>query len=518
MKNTNLIVTLVAACAVGAGGYGLYRAGLHKGMATATEPKALATPAAPNGAGTRIDSATGRRVLYWHDPMVPGQHFDKPGKSPFMDMQLVPVYADTASSGDGIAISQGMRQNLGIRTAEVQKGRLGTAVEAIGNVAYNERDVALVQARSNGYVEKLYVRAALDPVRKGQPLAQLYVPDWVAAQEEYLSVKRMGQGTGTAGLLDAARQRMRLAGMSDDQIRQVEASGRTYPRLTITAPISGVVAELSAREGMTVMNGAPLFRINGLRTVWVYAEVPENAAAQVQPGTKVEAHAAALPGTMFSGKVGAILPEINPGTRTIKARIELANPSGQLVPGMFVTVTLHPASSGEVLLVPSEAVIQTGKRSIVVVEQADGQFEPVEIEAGAEANGQTEVRKGLQAGQKVVASGQFLIDSEASLKGQEARMAGPPQLAAPVPAPAAAAIRTHHGVGKVEHIGKDEITISHEPIPSLRWPAMTMGFKPPPTGLPRDIRVGSSVSFDIRANDDGGYAIVQIAPVAGAKK
>jgi Cu(I)/Ag(I) efflux system membrane fusion protein len=502
MKSKNIIVTLVAACAVGAGGYGLYQAGLHKGLATASRPVA----------------ATGRKVLYWHDPMVPGQHFDKPGKSPFMDMQLVPVYADAASNGGGIGISQGMRQNLGIRTAEVQKGRLGTAVEAIGNVAYNERDVALVQARSNGYVEKLYVRAPLDPVRKGQPLAQLYVPDWVAAQEEYLSVKRMGQGVGTAGLLDGARQRMRLAGMSDDQIRQVEATGRTHPRLTVAAPIGGVVAELSAREGMTVMNGAPLFRINGLRTVWVYAELPENVAPLVRPGTKVEAYAPALPGAMFSGKVGAVLPEIDPDTRTIKARIELANPAGQLVPGMFATVRLRPAASSEVLLVPSEAVIQTGKRSIVVVEQADGQFQPVAIEPGAQANGQTEVRKGLQAGQKVVASGQFLIDSEASLKGQEARMEGPPQPGAPAPLPAAAASRTHHGLGKVESIGKDDITISHQPIPSLQWPAMTMAFKPPPTGLPHDIRVGSRVSFEVRGNDDGSYGIVRIAPVAGAAK
>jgi Cu(I)/Ag(I) efflux system membrane fusion protein len=496
MKSKNVIVALVAAGVVGAGGYGLYQAGLHKGMS-------MPAP------------ATQRRVLYWHDPMVPGQHFDKPGKSPFMDMQLVPVYADQAGGGGGggggggIGISQGMRQNLGIRTADVEKGSLGMTVEAVGNVAYNERDVALVQARSNGYVEKLYVRAPLDPVKKGQPLAELYVPDWVAAQEEYLSVKRMGQGAGSAGLLDAARQRMRLAGMGEDQIRLVEATGRTHPRLTVSAPIGGVVAELGAREGMTVLNGAPLFRINGLRTVWVNAELPENVAALVRPGTPVAARTPALPGTTFSGKVGAILPEIDPGTRTIKARIELANPSGQLVPGMFATVVLRPAPAGEVLLVPSEALVRTGKRSLVIVEQEDGRFMPVEVEPGAEANGKTEVRKGLQAGQKVVASGQFLLDSEASLKGIEARM----EAAAPP-----AAVQTHHGVGKVENIGKDEITISHTPIASLNWPAMTMGFKPPSTGLPGTLRVGDEVSFDIQANEDGSYRIVRIVPATGAAR
>jgi Cu(I)/Ag(I) efflux system membrane fusion protein len=409
-----------------------------------------------------------------------------------------------------------MRQDLGIRTAEVRKASLGTTSEAVGNVAYNERDVALVQARSNGYVEKLYVRAPLDPVKKGQALAELYVPDWVAAQEEYLSVKRMGQGVGSAGLLDAARERMRLAGMSDAQIRLIETTGRTHPRLTVTAPISGVVAELGAREGMTVMNGAMLFRINGLATVWVNAELPENLAAAVRPGTPVDARSPALPGKTFNGKVGAILPEIDPGTRTIKARIELANPSGELVPGMFASVSLRPASTGEALLIPSEAVIQTGKRSVVIVEQGDGRFKPVDVELGAEANGQTEVRKGLQEGQKVVASGQFLIDSEASLKGFEARMEGPSQAAVSTPAPSPAAVQTHHGVGKVESIGKDEITISHGPIPSLQWPAMTMGFKPPRTGLPGNIRVGGTVSFDIHATDDGTYEIVHIAPATGA--
>jgi Cu(I)/Ag(I) efflux system membrane fusion protein len=424
MTMTKIATALVGAVIAAACGYGLYQAGLHKGMSTTAAGPAGSAHAPANGAAAKIDPATGRKVLYWHDPMVPGQHFDKPGKSPFMDMQLVPVYADTASGSGGIGISQAMRQDLGIRTAEVRMGRLGTAVEAVGNVAWNERDVALVQARGNGYVEKLYVRAPLDPVKQGQPLAELYVPDWVAAQEEYLSVKQMGHGVGTAGLLDAARQRMRLAGMSDSQVRLVETSGKAHPRMTVTAPIGGVVTELNAREGMTVTTGAPLFGINGLHTVWVNAELPENAAALVRPGTPAQARSPALPGKTFTGKVGSVLPEISADTRTIQARIELANPSGELVPGMFATVSLRPAASKEVLLVPSEAVIRTGKRSIVIVEQGDGQFKPVEVEPGAQADGQAEVRKGLQAGQKVVASGQFLIDSEASLKGMEARMEG----------------------------------------------------------------------------------------------
>lgn len=503
MKRTTMMLALVVAGIAAAGGYGLYAIGVSQGM------KAAAPVAAGKGA---VDPAPDKKVLYWHDPMVPGPKFDKPGKSPFMDMQLVPVYAGDAGDEGKVSISPRVQQNLGIRTAEVTAGSLASAVEAVGSVAYNERDVALVQARSNGFVERLYVRAPLDPVKKGQPLAELYVPDWVAAQEEYLSIKRMA-GAGTDGLLDAARQRMRLSGMTDDQIRLVESSGKVHPRIMITAPVGGVIAELGAREGMTVMSGTPLFRINGLGTVWVNAEVPENFAAQVRPGNTVEARTPALPGTLFKGKVSAILPEVNVATRTIKARVELANPARQLVPGMFATVNLSPAARKDIMLVPSEAVIQTGKRSVVMVALDGGKFQPVDVETGTEANGQTEIRKGLEAGQKVVVSGQFLIDSEASLKGTATRMSD-----MPAPDKGKAAGPTHRGEGKVESIGKDEITLSHGPIPSLQWGPMTMGFKLPANGLPRNIAVGDMVTFEVRQTKDGMYQIATISPNADAPK
>ena len=426
-----LFLTLVAAGAIGAGGYGLYRLGIDRGMQM-REPASGAATMTASGAPQKpgdVDPSTGKKVLYWHDPMVPGQKFDKPGKSPFMDMQLAPVYADGDSDQGSVSISPRVQQNLGVRTAEVKRGAVQPTVEAVGSVAYNERDVAAVQARSNGFLERLYVRASLDPVRKGQPLAELYVPDWVAAQEEYLSAKRIADKMDAkelAGLAEAAAQRMRLAGMSDAQIRAVEAGGKVQPRLTITAPIGGVIGELAAREGMTVMAGAPLFRINGLSTVWVNAEVPESAAALVRPGNPVEARTPALSGAVFKGKVSAILPEVNPATRTIKARVELANPGGQLVPGMFATMSFAPREKKEVLLVPSEAVISTGKRSVVVVAQGDGRFAPVDVQVGLDSNGQTEIRSGLQAGQKVVVSGQFLVDSEASLKASTTRMSAMP--------------------------------------------------------------------------------------------
>jgi Cu(I)/Ag(I) efflux system membrane fusion protein len=418
MKRSNIVAILAIATAGGAGAYGAYWFGMSRGMTMA----AAASSEDSTAAGGTSD---GRKVLYWHDPMVPGQRFDKPGKSPFMDMMLEPVYADDADDERKVTISPRVQQNLGIRVAEVTKGPLAATVEVVGSVAFNERELAVVQGRANGYLERLHVRAPLDRVAKGAALAELLVPDWVAAQEEFLAVSRMSD-VGIAGLREGGRQRMRLAGMSEDQIRRVESSGKVHSRMTLTAPISGVVSELSAREGMTVMAGAPLFRINGLGTVWVNAEIPEGLAGGVKPGSPAQARAAAFPATVFKGKVGAILPEVSPATRTLKARIEIANPRGELVPGMFMTVDLTLQARAEVVQVPSEALIQTGKRTVVMLAEtgADGTqgFRPVEVDIGAENNGLTEIRKGLQPRDKVVVSGQFLIDSEASLKATTTRL------------------------------------------------------------------------------------------------
>ena len=452
MKLKSLVIALGAIVVVGGGSYGLYLFGMQQGMdmgATnmATAPGKLPQSIAEGEAATRrhiqsgikagdVDPGTGSKVLYYHDPMVPGNKFDKPAKSPFMDMMLVPVYADAGaenSSDDSkVTVSPRIQQNLGLRTAAVTEGALSPQVTAVGSIAFNERDQAVVQARATGYVEKLHVRATLDPVRQGQPLADLYVPDWIAVQEEFLSVRRM-QGTDLAPLIDAARQRMRQVGMNDAQIALVESSGRTQPRFTLVAPISGVVVELTARDGMTVMAGATLFRINGLSTVWANAEVPESQAALIRPGARVQAKSPAVPGASFDGKVQALLPDVNPSTRTLKARLELANPGSRLVPGMFVQMQFMDPRAGKSLLIPTEAVIQTGRRTVVMLAEEGGRFRPVDVDAGIESAGQTEIKRGLKLGQRVVVSSQFLIDSEASLKGVEARLNDQPASAGSKP-------------------------------------------------------------------------------------
>src|SRR4029079_11561272 len=206
------------------------------------------------------------------------------------------------------------------------------------------------------------------------------------------------------------------------QIRQVESKGAVQQRFTIKSPIDGVVGELSTREGMTVATGAPLFRLNGLATVWVNAEVPEAVAADVGSGDAVEVITPGLPGTVFTGRVSAILPAVDPTTRTLKARIEVTNTGGRLVPGMFATIEFPPTRRKDGVLVPSEAVIRTGSRTIVIVAQGEGRFAPVDVETGIESDGRTEIRKGIRTGESVVVSVQFLVDSEANLKAALTRM------------------------------------------------------------------------------------------------
>ncbi len=436
-------VAVLAALAVG--GYAVYQLGMHQASTAAPSAPATAAAMADDDAGSsiatgeaatrrhieqglkagQIDPANGKPILYYQDPMVPGKRFDAPAKSPFMDMMLVPVYGEKSSGANAddqgtVSVSPRIQQNLGVRTAEVVEGRLQPRVSAVGSIAWNERDQSVVQARAAGYIERLYVRATLDAVKQGQPFAELYVPDWVAAQEEYLSVKRIA--AADTALIDATRQRMRLLGMSEAQIARVDSGNAVQPRITLTAPSSGVVAELTAREGMSVTPGMTLARVNGLATVWALAELPESQAALVRPGTPVEARSPGVPGTVFRGTVQALLPEVNATTRTLKARVQLANPGGQLVPGLFVTMQLMDERAATALLIPTEAVIQTGRRAVVMLAEADGRFKPVDVETGLESGGQTEVRRGLQAGQRVVVSSQFLIDSEASLKGVEARL------------------------------------------------------------------------------------------------
>jgi membrane fusion protein, copper/silver efflux system len=371
-------------------------------------------------ASTAATDASGK-VLYYYDPMFPNQKFDKPGKSPFMDMQLVPKYADggTAGTAPGITIDPSAMQNLGIRVVGAKTGTLASSLNVTGSIDFNQRDVAIIQARSGGFVQRVYAHAPGDVIGAGAPIADVQLPEWGGAQIEFLSVRKLGDPKLTA----AARQRLRLLGMSDGVIAGVERSGRTNGTVTITSPIGGVIQTLDARAGVTLAMGQTLAQVTGLGSVWLNAAVPEAQAGAVRIGQSATAKLTAFPGETFGGHVIAILPTTQADSQTLTVRIELANRGGRLRPGMFAAVELG-GDAHAALLVPSEAVIRTGTRTIVMLATKDGRYHPAEVRAGHDSAGQTEILEGLSEGEQVVASGQFLLDSEASLVGLAVRPLG----------------------------------------------------------------------------------------------
>lgn len=479
------LIALVA----GAGGYGI--AHLTGG---------------PGGSATAgVSDANGRKPLYWYDPMKPDQHFDKPGKSPFMDMQLIPKYADEAGGeAPGVRIDPAAAQSLGLRSVAVRRGELASQLAATGTIDFNQRDVAVVQARSGGFVQRVYALAPGDVIGAGAPLADLLVPEWAGAQAEYLAVRR----TGNAALAQAARQRLALLGMPPGTIAAVERSGRPHNVVTISTPTGGVIKTLGVRAGMTVAAGQTLAEVNGLGTIWLNAAVPEAIAGPLRPGQATTATLAAYPGETFTGRVSAILPDVQPDSRTLTVRIELPNRGGRLKPGMFATVSFG-GSAQPALLVPSEALIRTGKRTLVMLALANGRYQPAEVQTGREAGGDTEILAGLAEGEKIVASGQFLIDSEASLSGVRARPIG--GSAAPAKAPAAALYET---TGRIEQITGSSVTLSHEPVPAIGWPAMTMTFALPDPSVARGFKAGDRVRFGFD-QPPAGPAVRRMAKVAG---
>lgn len=378
--------------------------------------------------GTRPDAApvagasNDKAILYWYDPMVPDRHFDKPGKSPFMDMQLVPKYAEGDSGDAGVVrVASATLQNLGVRTARVEVGTLAAGARVPGSVAWDLRSAYEINARADGVIEKLFVRAPYEPVRKGQALAELVAPEWSAAAQEYVALGSADSADARA-LLGAARNRLRVLGMDDSQIGSLRGGN---PRVVLRAPADGVVSMLQVRQGQRVQAGTPLMTVNGLDTVWVEAAIPQAQTAGIARGTRVQASVNAFPGETFAGEVESLLPGLDPSTRTQTARIVLANPDHRLAPGMFADVRFAGAGSASHPLVPDEALIAAGSDTRVIVATGEGRFRPVPVVTGRSADGETEILKGLTGGERIVVSGQFLIDSEASLSGALERLSEP---------------------------------------------------------------------------------------------
>lgn len=439
----------------------------------------------------------GRQVLYWYDPMRPEVHFEAPGRSPFMDMDLVPRYADEATADAGVRIDPGVAQNLGVRLASVERAALSRTVTAAGVIAFSERSVAVVQARAGGFVERGYGRAVGDVVSAGAPIVDVRVPEWTAAQAEYLALR-----SGGSELAAAARRRLLMLGMSEALIARVERDGAPRPVITIVAPASGAITALDIRPGMTIGQGAPLATINGVSPVWLVVSLPQADAGLARRGGRVIARLSAYPGESFAGRIESVLPTADAATRSIEVRIALENRNGRLRPGMTADVELSDTGAAPVLLVPAEAVIQTGRRTVVIVAADEGRFVPTEVTLGRRSGDRIEIREGLSEGQRVVASGQFLIDSEASLTGALERLeasAGQMQGVGAV----------HDAQGRITALTADGVTVAHGPVASLQWPSMTMAFVFERPELARGLAVGESVAFSFR-QDGSRYVITAI--------
>ena len=443
--------------------------------------------------------------------MVPNQKFDKPGKSPFMDMQLEPKYANEGSSGEegGVAISSQTAQNLGIRIEKVSTKNFGESFSAVGRIEPDERRFYAVQTRIPGFVERLSVRAVGDPVSKGQKIAEIYAPELLAAQQEYLALLGLNSVDSDNSLKQAARNRLKLLGMTEGEIVAITKTGKASPRFGVYAPASGILTELGVREGGQLMAGSSLIQISDLSQVWMIAEVPERDAARLKPGIAAAVQLQSLPGEVFKGKVGYLYPMLNDTSRTLQVRIELPNKGNRLRPGMYANVEFT-GQTHEALSVPTESIIATGKRKVVIVKEANG-YRPVEIKAGQERDSYTEILAGLAEGEDVVVSGQFLIDSEASLSGVLARLSqqdkamdkgmgqgNDMQMSKDT---AMSTEKMPKGRGKVVDVDakSGKVTLDHEPIKDIGWPSMTMGFKVKDSKQLSQLKAGDEVEFDLKA-------------------
>jgi Cu(I)/Ag(I) efflux system membrane fusion protein len=361
-----------------------------------------------------------REILYWVAPMDPNYRRDEAGKSP-MGMDLVPVYADEATNKPGvISIDPTMVSNLGVRTAVAERGTLPRRIETVGYIGYDEDTLQHVHTRVEGWIERLAATATGDPVKKGQLLFELYSPTIVSAQQEYLSAL----SSNNEGLRSASRDRLRALGVSAREIARLDEERTVSQRIRIYADSDGVIAELGVREGMFVTPATEVMSIAQLDKVWVVAEVFERQSAWVAPGQGATVELDYLPGLSLQGTVDYVNPELDPKTRTLKVRLRFDNEGARLLPNMFARVVIDGAPVRNIVHVPREAVVRGATSSRVVVDLGDGVFESRRVLVGIESGERVAIRRGLEEGERVVVSAQFLIDSESNIDNALGRFEG----------------------------------------------------------------------------------------------
>ena len=490
----------------------------------AGETATMGVPAAPAAA-----SAEGppRKPLYYRNPMGLADTSPTPKKDS-MGMDYIAVYAvegDGAVAGE-VRVGTEKVQKLGVRSEPAAMRELARQVRAAGRVEIDERRLHAVAPKFEGWVERLHVNATGQPVARGQALFEVYSPELVSAQREYVVAARGVAALKDAGaemqsgmrqLAEASLARLRNWDVSEEQIRALAAGGEAKHTLTFRSPVGGVVLEKKAVAGMRFMPGEALYQIADVSSVWVLADVFERDIGMVRAGQKARLTINAYPEKSFSGTIAYIYPTLKAETRTVPVRIELANPGGLLKPAMYASVELAVGAADRLLTVPVSAVIDSGTRQIVLVDKGAGRFEPRTVKLGARSDDHIEVREGLADGEPVVVAANFLIDAESNLKAALGGFAAPAD-AAPA-ANAGPKTVSHLATGTLDAIAAKagSVTVTHGPVASLKWPAMTMDFVLANPALADKVKSGSAVTIEFVERKPGEWVITRMEPASATQ-
>jgi len=519
VKQTFSFLAVLAALGVAAGGgYWLGRAAPG---ATPAQPQTMTTVTTPAAKAER-------KVLFYRNPMGLPDTSPVP-KRDSMGMDYIAVYTGDEAEGPELKISLDRVQKLGVKTETVSRREYSRAVRAVGTIQVNERLEHTVSPKFEGWIERLLVATTGETVRRGQPLMEVYSPELVTAQQEYVIAVKGRESVSDAGLeiqanmkrlAENSLQRLRNWDISEQEIRRLQQEGKPRNTITLRSPVDGVVMSKPSVKGMRFMPGEPLYRIADLSSLWLLAEVFEQDLAGIAPGQQAAVRVNAYPDKVFRGKVAFVYPTVTPETRTARVRIELPNPGRLLKPAMYASVELAVRLSGEKrVMVSDSAVLDSGARQIVLVQRGEGKFEPREVKLGQRGDGYVEVIEGVKEGETVVVSANFLIDSESNLKaavggfGQSA-----PGAKANEARSAARIAKTHSAEGSVERVDPKtgSVSIAHGPVPSLNWPGMTMEFNVKDPATLAAMKAGAKIAFDFAERAPGEWTVVR-ATVVTAK-
>ncbi len=522
-----LVASVVALAAAVGGGYWL-------GLSGKVQP----VPADAGVVASAPEAAKKQpKLLYYRNPMGLADTSPVPKKDS-MGMDYIAVFdaepGDEPATGNQIKISTDKVQKLGVRTEAVQLRSMDRTIRAAGRVEPDERRIFMIAPKFEGYVERLYVNVTGQPVAKGQPLFEVYSPELVSLQREYaiaaqgvVSLKGADSPAqlGMARLVESSLQRLKNWDISEEQVKALVASGESKRTMTFRSPVSGIVTEKKAVQGMRFMPGETLYQVSDLSAVWVVADVAEQDIGLVRNGSKASIKINAYPDKLFAGKVTYIYPTLKAETRSVQVRVELANPGLLLKPSMFAQVELPVSTKGQVLTVPVSAVIDSGTRQIVLVQLGAGRFEPREVKLGERSDDHVAVREGLKEGELVVTAANFLIDAESNLKAALGSFGSASNSAPALAEPAQAATKTivsisHHADGVVDSVDAqaNAVTLTHGPVASLKWPGMTMEFKLANAALLKDLKPGAKVAIEFVERQPGEWVITTVQTSQGSAK